>query len=173
MSTPSVRMFKERFLIITSLSPHLRNHLQSQEIFTVMMVSNAKIPASYNSRTVFNKTKATFMKAIRSNIEWAISAHLLKVYQDNPGMHCSLLSNAEKFGLMIQKMKDMVSSREGGSMLVKDFLPNVEEMTSQEEVESQEEEVKKEEYPSMVIKLEPSEIKEELMSWQKKSILSS
>ena len=113
------------------------------------------------------------MKAIRSNIEWAISAHLLQVYQDHPGMHCSLLSNAEKFDLMIQKMKDMVSSRDVGSMLVKDFLPNVEEMTSQEEVESQEEDVKMEEYPSMVVKLEHSEIKEELVSWQKKSILSS
>ena len=124
------------------------------------MVSNAKIPASYNSRTVFNKAKAKFTKAIRSNIGRAISAQLWEVYQDNPSMHGSLLSNAAKFNLMIQKMKDMVSSREVGSMLLKDFLPNVKEMKIQEEVEIQEEEVEKEEYPSMVVKLEPAEIKE-------------
>ena len=125
------------------------------------MVSNAKIPARYNSRTVFNKAKAKFTKAIRSNIGRAISAQLWEVYQDNPSMHGSLLSNAAKFNVMIQKMKDMVSSREVGSMLLKDFLPNVKEMKIQEEVEIQEEEVEKGEYPSMVVKLEPAEIKEE------------
>ena len=110
-----------------------------------MMVSNAKIPAIYNSRTEFNKAKAKVTKAIRLNIERTISAQLWEVCQDNPSMHGSLLSNAAKFNLMVQKMKDMVSSREVGSMLLKDFLPNVKEMKSQEEVDIQDEEVEKEE----------------------------
>ena len=47
-------------------------------------------------------------------------------------MHGSLLSNAAKFTLMNQKRKDTVSSREVGSMLLKDFLPNGKEMKIQE-----------------------------------------
>ena len=47
-------------------------------------------------------------------------------------MHGCLLSNAAKFNLMNQKRKDVVASREVGSMLLKEFLPNVKEMKSQE-----------------------------------------
>ena len=123
------------------------------------MASNVKIPASYNSTTIFTKAKAKFIKGIRSNIQHAISTTLWEAYKDKgtPEMHGS------HFKLM-KMMRDMVSSHEIGNLLLKDCLPHhiddCDETKIQEEMMSLSE---IEEYPSMV-KLEPAvptEIKQE------------
>ena len=70
------------------------------------MTSNVKIPASYNSRNIFDKARAKFIKGIRSNIERAISSQLREAYKDKgtPEVQGNLLSPVAKYNMCRERV---------------------------------------------------------------------